>query len=173
MTEMGVVAWECPAHQGFHVAEDTALLETEPVPGTSEAQPNLTNLELMAMPFIRYASGDLVKPGPLETCGRRLMRLSRIEGRLVDSILMPGGRPVSPIRFTTLLQQLPVRRYQLVQEDLGQFRLRLSPARPDASIAGLGCAMVRQLAGADARVEVTWEDDLRAVECRVGRGGRA
>jgi len=134
------------------------------------------------MPFIRYATGDLV-PGPHETCscGRRLMRLGHIEGRVVDSVLLPHGRSVSPFRFTTLLQQLPVRRYQLVQEDLGRFRLRLSPARPDASIAGLGCAMVRQLAGADARVGVTWEDDLdppfsakfRAVECRVGRGGRA
>lgn len=179
MTEMGVVAWECPAHQGLHVAEDTLIAELEPEPGTGSAKLVLTNLELKAMPFIRYATGDLVAVGGSDacTCGRHLMRLSQIEGRLVDSVLRPDGGAVSPYRFTVRLQQLPVQRYQLVQEELTRFRLRLAPALADETVAARARAMVREVAGAEADVEVDWVDDLdpppsvkfRAVECRVGQ----
>ncbi len=183
MAEMGIVAWECAAHHGYHASEDTLLVEVDPVPDTGEARPILTNLELAGMPFIRYVSGDLVAadlPEPC-SCGRHLLRLRRIEGRVIDSVLLPNGSVVSPYRFTVLLQELPVQRYQLVQEDLNRFCLRLASAQPDEAVAAQGRAMVRQIAGADAHVKVAWANDLdppptvkfRAVECRIRDANRA
>jgi phenylacetate-CoA ligase len=179
MTEMGVVAWEC-APYNYHVSEDTLVIEPELVAGTGEARLILTNLELESMPFIRYASGDLVTVADSPeacACGRKLLRLRRIDGRLLDTVVLPDGRMISPFRFTSLLQELPVRRYQLVQQDLNRFRLRLSPARPDDALADQARTMIRHIAGADAEVDVAWEDDLdpppaikfRAVESRIGR----
>jgi phenylacetate-coenzyme A ligase PaaK-like adenylate-forming protein len=46
-----------------------------------------TSLDCMAMPFIRYDTGDLASPGPIGPCarGRHFTRIARIDGRHVDA----------------------------------------------------------------------------------------
>ena len=121
LTEIGMLAFECPRHTGYHLSEDTAVVELGQG-GTGEAQPLIvTNLELYAMPLIRYSAGDLAVPLPQAEacgCGRTLKRLQRLEGRAVDCLRPPGGGVVSPYSLTMALERVAgLGRYQIVQED--------------------------------------------------------
>jgi phenylacetate-CoA ligase len=118
LTELGTVAWECHAHDGLHVSEDTVYVEVPAGTETGHAM-IMTSLDLTSMPLIRYQTGDLA--AGLETrqcrCGRNFVRLRRIAGRAVDHLLMPDGRTISPYSLTLALESLPgVARFQVLQE---------------------------------------------------------
>ncbi len=94
MIEMGVVGWECPERGGYHIAEDTTIVEPAPLGDDGRHRLVMTNLDLHAMPFLRYETGDIgvFDEGPPCTCGRMFSRLKRVEGRLVDCVRLPDGR---------------------------------------------------------------------------------
>ena len=153
LTEMGSVAWECPAHNGLHIAEDTAILESVPSAGGAERLV-MTNLDLLAMPFIRYDAGDIGSfaaddPCP---CGRTFARLARIEGRLVDCVRLADGRVVSPFDLTMALEKVVgLDRYQVVQEALDRLTVRF-----EGPVAGLAeRAAVRDAITGDVGDDVT------------------
>ena len=59
-SETGRIAWECPAHEGLHVAASRIVLER--VPSAAQAREDIgeaivTVLDQFAMPFIRYQLG--------------------------------------------------------------------------------------------------------------------
>jgi phenylacetate-CoA ligase len=181
LTETGMIAWQCAAREEYHLAEDTAIVELVSEPDGT-ARMVVTNLELAAMPLIRFETGDLAVPGEHGTCscGRHLRRLARLEGRTVDCIRLVSGELLSPYRFTLALERVEgIRRYQLIQHDLKRFSLRVEPG-PDAG-ADLGAVagrVIRGLLGAGADVEITLESALdpppgrkfRVVESRLGQG---
>ena len=105
--EMGVIAWECETHQGYHVAEDSVLMETQAT-AAGGARLLLTNLHNEAMPLIRYDQGDLavVGDGAPCACGRRFRRLEAIQGRVTDSILRPDGSHVPPFSVTSVVRDI-------------------------------------------------------------------
>lgn len=180
LTEAGMIAWQCAARHGYHVAEDAVILELVPTKDGEPARVVLTNLELMAMPFIRFESGDLASPAGDDacSCGRRLRRIARIEGRAVDCVRLASGAVLSPYRFTVALEAIAgIRRYQLIQHDISRFVLRVE-AGPGAQ-ADLGkaaCSVIRGLVSPDAEVEFVTEATLdpppgrkfRVVESRLG-----
>jgi phenylacetate-CoA ligase len=110
----GVLALECPAHNGMHIFEDRVLLEVvdtdgEPVPdGTQGERVLLTNLDNLAQPIIRYELDDMltVDSAPC-TCGRTTRRVMTIEGRAGDILRFeaPDGTSV-PIHPNHLLEHL-------------------------------------------------------------------
>ena len=92
MTEMGFgVAVECSAHQGCHIRENDILVEViDPDTGESlpDGQPGelvFTTLDLRAMPFLRYRTGDMgmLLPGPCP-CGSFVRRILPQGGRLAE-----------------------------------------------------------------------------------------
>lgn len=182
LTEMGSVAWECSAHNGFHVAEDTAILESVPSAGGTERL-IMTNLELLAMPFIRYDPGDLggfaaADPCP---CGRTFARLARINGRLVDCVRLTDGRVISPYDLTMVLEKVAgLDRYQIIQEALDRFTVRFEgPVASEAEQAAVRNAITSVL-GDEVTVMVKHQDNLdlprgprekfKVVECRLADG---
>jgi phenylacetate-CoA ligase len=132
MTEMGLVAWECPESQDYHLSEDAVYVEPHPDDGgSSVARLVMTNLESRAMPFIRFETGDLGVLGRKEpcSCGRTLSLLSRVEGRLVDCVRLPGGRTVTPYALTCRLERIQgLRRYQVIQKSHNEFRVLVETA---------------------------------------------
>ncbi len=185
LTEMGLVGCECPYHTGYHLAEDTKIVELLPVAGGGEAScVVVTNLELKATPVIRFQTGDLAVAGPTApcACGRTLARLKRVEGRLIDCIQLPDGRSVSPYRLTLKFEQIPgVRRYQVIQEDFGLFTVRLEEGESAGGGGTVQAAQqaIRSIVGRDARVRVQIERNLDpppgqkfcVVECRLSARG--
>jgi phenylacetate-CoA ligase len=79
----------------------------------------VTDLHNRAMPFIRYANGDLAVAGPERRCpcGRALPRLASVEGRVTETLLDAGGRRVNGLVFNVVIAHLApaIRQFQVVQ----------------------------------------------------------
>jgi phenylacetate-CoA ligase len=135
------VAGECPQKTGLHLAEDHFIPEIID-PDTHDILPDdtvgelvLTTITKEAFPVIRFRTGDLasLNTSPC-ACGRTLSRISRIQGRC-DDILIVKGVNVYPKGVGSLLKSVigvePT--YQLVVErqnyqDLLGLRIEVSEA---------------------------------------------
>jgi len=107
------VAFECPEQSGMHVWEDSYLLEVvnpqtlEPVPPGELGELVFTNLTREGMPLLRYRTRDLAsfEAGPC-ACGRSFRRLSRIQGR-TDDMLIVKGVNIFPLQVEKVLMAMP------------------------------------------------------------------
>ena len=122
--ETMLVAAECDAHDGMHVADENLVVEIarsgEPAPPGVAGDVVVTDLHNYRMPFIRYANGDVATMATERRCrcGRSLRRLSRLEGRRLDLMRDANGEAVSGMLFITLLQSYGrrLRGFQIVQK---------------------------------------------------------
>ena len=107
------VAFECPEQNGLHVWEDTFLMEVvdpqtlEPAPPGHLGELVFTNLTRRGMPLLRYRTRDLasyeMEPCP---CGRYSRRLSRIQGRTDDMLILKGVN-IFPLQIDKVLMAMP------------------------------------------------------------------
>ena len=107
------VAFECPEQNGMHVWEDAYLLEVldpqtlEPAPPGVTGELVFTNLTRQGMPILRYRSRDLASYDDTHCpCGRTSRRISRIQGRSDDMIIIKGVN-VFPMQIEKVLMALP------------------------------------------------------------------
>jgi phenylacetate-CoA ligase len=153
-------AWECSKHEGKHIDADTLILETirngEPVGPGEKGEILVTNLLSYGMPFIRYRLGDI---GILDnhkcSCGRPFPLLKSVEGRIVDSFILPDGSAVTPKAVMTVIQGTPsVSRYQAVQESENKVRIELMarPSDPPVALDELA-ERCHKLLGDDVEIE--------------------
>ena len=106
------LAYSCAADQGFHFSADHFYPEIiDPQTGAvllpgEEGELVITTLSTVAFPLVRFKSGDRTRlvstPCP---CGRTLVRLGEIRGR-VDDLFSVGGIKVHPEQAGRLLQDL-------------------------------------------------------------------
>lgn len=116
------VAGECLEQAGMHVQEDHFYAEIiNPQTGQvldagEEGELVLTTLTKEAFPVIRYRTGDICRiiAEPC-ACGRTFRRISRIQGRC-DEVVVIKGINIIPERIGDVLQQIKGQRpaYQLV-----------------------------------------------------------
>jgi phenylacetate-coenzyme A ligase PaaK-like adenylate-forming protein len=107
------VAFECPEQNGMHVWEDAFLLEVvhpetlEPVPPGEVGELVFTNLTRQGMPLLRYRSRDLASfdDNPC-ACGRSFRRLSRLQGRSDDMLIVKGVN-IFPLQIDKVLMAMP------------------------------------------------------------------
>lgn len=129
--EFMLIAAECEQRKGMHVNADHLLVERLPSNGatlnplTGEAV--VTDLFNYGMPFIRYATGDLITASPTPcVCGRGLPLITQVEGRMLDAIRTPDGHILTGMFFPFLLKEVPgVNQYQIVQRQLDRLDLLL------------------------------------------------
>ncbi len=120
------IAAECDAHEGVHVQAEDVIVEITgerglPVPAGQTGSLCLTNLHNYAMPFIRYAIGDIgsADPEPCR-CGRSLPRLKDMIGRTTELIVTPSGRRIFAADIDLeAFSALGIRQFQILQEDIG------------------------------------------------------
>ena len=135
ITEGGVLAGDCSHHQGMHLFEDLFIVENVDADGEPVADGEvghkllITNLFNRTQPLIRYEVSDMVTlvAGPCR-CGRTSKRVTSIEGRNDDVMLLPATRggqiPIHPIVLRRPFTTLPaVHQYRVV---LGPEGLRVS-----------------------------------------------
>jgi phenylacetate-CoA ligase len=164
-TELGTMAWQCRARDGYHLAAETTHLELLPVaPGSGLCRVVSTCLDLLGSPLIRYDTGDLAQ-APIDgrcACGSRLPRVPRFEGRLVDCIPLADGRLLSPYKLTEAVEAAPgLARYQIVQEAVDRFTVRAQALNGvPADTASRIVEAVRAAVERPVAVEVVWERDL-------------
>jgi phenylacetate-CoA ligase len=122
------LAFGCGAGEGLHFSEDhfyPEIIDPEtgaPLPPGEPGELVITTLSTTAFPLVRFKSGDRTSlmPGPCP-CGRTLMRLGAITGR-VDAIFSVGGIKVHPDQIRRLLQEVlkghqPRYRWQVASEE--------------------------------------------------------
>lgn len=162
-TETAGIASHCKAHR-LHLFEDLVIPEVvdehnRPVPdGTVGAKLLVTVLFSRTQPLIRYAMSDRVARS-LEhcDCGLPFSLLSSIEGRAEDILQLPaltGGMiSVHPNVFHRVLEPLPAREWQVVQEP-ERLRVLVVEPRSDVDLDRVRADIAESIAAAGARAPV-------------------
>lgn len=169
LSEVGLVGAEGPGLAGYAVAEAGLFIELIPsphVPGLARIV--VTDLDAVAMPFLRYDTGDLALVD-------RSGGIVRIDGRSVDCLRLPNGRRVSPYAVTHALERVcELRRYRVVQTecDAVQVMGELGNASPELAHRRIETAL-RPVLGDTVRLRFQVEEGgsaatrRRLVECQV------
>lgn len=103
------VSGECHVRDGLHIAEDHFLVEIinpdtgETLDFGEKGELVITTLTKEAMPLLRYRTRDItsLNPEPCR-CGRTLMRMSPVQGR-TDDMLIIRGVNVYPSQIESVL----------------------------------------------------------------------
>ena len=107
------VAFECVYKEDMHVWEDAYIIEIidpetgQPLTDGQTGEVVLTNLIRSALPLMRYRTRDLafIHAEPCK-CGRTHRRLSRIQGR-TDDMLIVNGVNVFPSQIEEVIMAIP------------------------------------------------------------------
>lgn len=130
--EAGTIAMECPCSQGLHLYWRSSYLELlnngADVPADTPGQVVVTNLRNRATPIIRYSGmGDVAtfSASPC-ACRQKSPLLKMVDGRMVDSFVLPDGRIIHPSSLTIPLENIPgIWRFQIRQEKKDLVRMLL------------------------------------------------
>ena len=132
----GANAMECPEHSGCHIASEQVVMEFvkggEKVSSGEMGEIIATDLHNYAMPFIRYAAGDVGIPtDEVCSCGRGLPLLKSIEGRVLDIISLENGTMLSGLPLTDEFEYIEkeksgtFKQYQIVQESKNKLLIKI------------------------------------------------
>jgi phenylacetate-CoA ligase len=142
--ELEAMAWQCVEKSGYHVDADSVVMqfvdeEGEEVAPGERGEIVCTSLFNYAMPFIRYAIGDVGISSDEEcTCGRGFPLMKMIEGRKDSFVRLPDGRLVSPRNFTIAMSTFSlydqVDRFRVVQKrrDVVEYIVKLKNGVADS-----------------------------------------
>jgi phenylacetate-CoA ligase len=132
--EIGYVATQCPAAPGYHVIAENALVEILREDGCAAAlgeigQVVLTGFYNYAMPFIRYAIGDVATAGPeFCSCGRSLPVIAQVLGRTRHAFIFKDGTRLWPRLWDFNVSDfIACREFQLAQIDRENIEFRYVP----------------------------------------------
>lgn len=121
--EAGFLAHQCPEGQ-LHVTDENVILEIlddrdKPVGAGERGRVVITHLDTFAMPFIRYATGDLARRAPDTNpcpCKRNLSVIQSVEGRKTDFLVSADGTVRHALSAIYVLRELDaIREYRIVQ----------------------------------------------------------
>jgi len=131
--EVGLIAAECPEEGRLHVNCANLHLEIlrngKPVPPGEVGEVVVTDLNGLAMPFIRYVNGDLAALATERCpCGRSWPVLKEVAGRVHEVIVTPEGGYMTGMFFTHLLKDYPgIVKFQVFQDTPDHVVLKIVP----------------------------------------------
>ena len=166
--EVMMIAGECEAHAGLHIAMENLIVEIvvyedgqeRPAREGETGEVVLTDLHNLGMPFVRYANGDVATAGPSGrcACGRALPRIAAVQGRMSETLRDGNGAAVSGIALSYAFYDVStaVRRFQVVQHRDRSVTIRVVPLQelPAQMLAKIRTNATRLLTGIDVRVEL-------------------
>ncbi len=152
--EVQLMGAECEAHDGLHTTMETLIVEifVREADGTVRAarpgetgEVAVTDLHNLACPMIRYVTGDLAVQHAAKpcACGRSLVKIGPIEGRVTETMRDGNGNAVSGMVFSVLFPLLAyeTKKFQVVQRVDRSVVLRIVPVDP----AGLSTSIDKTL----------------------------
>lgn len=184
MAEIVCAASECPAGC-LHLWPEVGHVEIlgsddRPVNRGEVGRIVATGLLNADMPFVRYDTLDLARfeandePCP---CGRSLPRIGKLLGRNDDVIVARDGRRL--VQLDRIFDSsYDLHEAQIVQEAIGQFRIRVVPGeRWTSESSDRLCEALRHLVGEAAvqvehvdRIERTWAGKYRVIVSHLTDG---
>jgi phenylacetate-CoA ligase len=134
--EFGMIASMCPHEPDyFHIMAHRLGVEVltadgSPAPDGEAGYVYVTDYFNRRSPLIRYELGDMAVRGSCP-CGRtRLPALSRVLGRVSGTIVNRNGERVLFSELSIALREIPgVRQYQVIQEGIEEFEVKVSSSR--------------------------------------------
>jgi phenylacetate-CoA ligase len=177
--EVMLIGSECEAHDGLHTSMENLIVELivrEPGGAVRPARPGepgevvVTDLHNLACPMIRYVTGDLaVARGDARcACGRGLVRIGPIAGRVTETLVDGQGRAVSGLVFNIVLGVIGgfARSFQVVQRRDRSVVFKVVPFQgdtvPEREAKILRDYAERYLPGVPLTIEVVGEIPLTA-----------
>jgi phenylacetate-CoA ligase len=174
--EAGTMAMECPQGKKLHIVWRANYIEIlkngEKVPAGTPGQVIVTTLLNTATPIIRYSGMDdiaTMSPNPC-SCGSKWPLLKMIDGRIVDSILLPNGNIVHPFNLTIAIENINgIRQYQIRQEKPNLVRILLVAEGEQTKVKGISGETVlsqriiyslREVLGESVNIEVNVVDEI-------------
>jgi phenylacetate-CoA ligase len=169
--ECPLIAWQCVGGHGLHVWDYGVVLEVlaagRPARPGERGEVVITPLHSFAMPFIRYALGDLVVAGESPCpCGAPFASIRGVEGRTIDHFRLANGRVLHPYELVVAALEAAgswLGQYRLLQEAPDRVVLTVAPLdRPGAAdLARLEAAVSARLGpGVSLRVDLVDEIHL-------------
>jgi phenylacetate-CoA ligase len=173
--EVGFIATQCPVEPVYHVVAENAWVEVLREDGTPAApgelgQVVLTGFYNYAMPFIRYAIGDIATVGPdVCACGRSLPVIAQVEGRSRYAFVFSDGTRVWPRLWDFDIGPfVSCREFQLAQIDREKIEFRYVPDAAGAPLDAAGLAdYLRRKLHPSAEIALVAMDRIPR-----GRGGK-
>ncbi len=133
VVELERIAWQCREKEKYHMDADFMIVQFvdengEEVSEGERGRIVCTSLFNYAMPFIRYAVGDVGIPSNDEcSCGRNLPLMEVIEGRKDSLLSLPGGRFLSPRVMTIIMSSFKlsgfVDQFRVIQKSEKFFKI--------------------------------------------------
>jgi phenylacetate-CoA ligase len=133
LNDGGVSAFECPEHSGMHIDTERGLMEIVDNEGQQvdrgEGRILATSLHNLAMPFIRYETGDIGNlAGDPCGCGRGYPLLKEVIGRQQEMLITPEGKHIHGEYFTHIFWEIPhVKEFQIVQKRVDSLIIYIVP----------------------------------------------
>lgn len=126
--EVSIIASECEAHDGLHVAAEGIYVEIEDSDEHIPGRLIITDLRNFGMPLMRYEIGDLAtaRAGKC-ACGRGLHRIGRVVGRTTDCLYTPEGKQISGVSLLdTFTIHIPgFKQTQIVQDRIDHLKFNV------------------------------------------------
>lgn len=169
IVELERLAWQCPEKSGYHIDAETIILQFVNKNGdeVSEGESGeivCTSLFNYAMPFIRYAVGDIGVPSNEECpCGRTLPLMKVIEGRKDSLLLLPDSRLLSPRALTITMNMFEssrlIEQFRVIQKKTDLFEIwikKKDDTVDETTIATKLAAHIRKMLKID-KYEISFE----------------
>jgi phenylacetate-CoA ligase len=176
--EVMLMGAECDAHDGLHTSMETMIVEVVVRENgrTRAAKPGetgevvVTYLHNLAVPLVRYVTGDLAVAHAAErcACGRGLVKIGPIEGRVAEAMFDGNGNPVSGLVFSILFALLgnETKQFQIVQHADKRITLKVitseAPVLKEATQKALRDWVAKYLPGIPFAIEHVAEIPLTA-----------
>ena len=129
--EGGFINHQCEAGT-YHNLDPNYILEFirddgRPAETGQDGEIVITHLDAWGMPFIRYRTGDVAKPGKGHcSCGRTWSTMDEIRGRTTDFVVTPDGRWQHALSVIYVVRDIEgVDAFKIIQEDLDHVRVLL------------------------------------------------
>lgn len=129
----GILSHECPKHSGFHITEESCVIEITDVIGKNLPDGEVgfvttTDLDNYVFPFLRYHVGDMAYlKSELCPCGRSTKLIGQVMGRAGRLLYNKQGTPISPTMLPIMLfKQLNyhIHEHQLLYECIDRYQIR-------------------------------------------------
>ena len=159
LIEVGDVSWQCRKANEYHINADQILVEFlndgKPVKAGEVGEIVVTSLYNRAMPLIRYRSSDAGRPSDGHCdCGCNLPMMKVVDGKMLDFLVLPDGKLVSPhVPKKALLFVNGIQRFQIVQHTVSELDVlcEVSPEWSDATPGEIEAAL-RPIVGYSVRI---------------------
>lgn len=163
--EQGVLAQQCTTGGYYHLNPASHIIELveidsdKPVAKGQIGRVIVTNINNLAMPLLRYETGDLAIEGEGCSCGNGGRVFEQLVGRQVEMVYDTMGNMVQPLIVSTCVRLSRGRQHQFTQKGPKEYEISVVVAQDFCGEPTL-LAHLREKFGADANISVKYVDAI-------------